>query len=111
MQDEIVVTPKETATTTTEPAYQVDETAAIARYFEITDPSGQAKNKMNTIKDYLRGDKKEYDDFDMLRDLKATMFKLGTAPIGTSELDHLYNYAKIQRQIDSLEKERERYLR
>lgn len=113
MADEIIATPKtESSTTSTSNLPTVhDESAPIASYLGISDPSDSAKAKLTTITDYLRNDKKEYSDIDLLTDLKGTMFKLGNPPIGTSQLDFLYNYAKLDSQIMNLQKQKQEFVR
>lgn len=106
---------KETPTTSNTSTQQLpnvqDDTSPISNYLGITDPSDEAKAKIDAIAKYLRGDKKEYLDIDMLTDLKGTMFKLGNPPIGTSRLDFLYNYAKLDSQIKNLENQKQEYIR
>lgn len=113
MADEIVVTPKaESSSTTSETLPSVhDDTAPIANYLGITSPNEASQSKINTIAQYLRGDKKEYTDIDLLTDLRGTMFKLGNPPIGTSQLDFLYNYAKLDNQIIQLQKQKQEFVR
>lgn len=112
MSEEITITPKVESVSTTDklPSVQ-DDTSSVANYLGISDPSSEAQSKIDAIAKYLRGDKKEYTDIDMLTDLKGTMFKLGNPPIGTSQLDFLYNYAKLDAQIDVLQKQKEEYIR
>jgi hypothetical protein len=98
-------------TSTSEPANVDTDTAPISNYFGINDADATQKDKMSSVAQYLRADNKEYDQIDMLRDLKGLLFKLGTPPLGQSQLDMLYNYAKIAGRMAEDNKEIERMMR
>lgn len=94
-----------------EPAHVVNDVEPVKNYFKVYDPDPDQQMKLTTLASYLRGDKKEYNEIEMSRDLTNLMFKLGTPPLGASILDHAYNYAKIARQIKDLESERAKFER
>lgn len=87
------------------------KTDSIASYFDVDGKDATTQQRLETIAKFLRSDTKEYDDIDMLRDLKHLMFKLGSPRMGTSMLTHAYEYAKIASQIAQSQKELERYER
>lgn len=83
----------------------------VASYFSIVNPDEKQASKLEAISTYLRGDKKEYDQIDMIRDLKNVLFKLGTPPVGETLFDMVWQYAKINSQISQLEAEKSRFER
>lgn len=101
-----------TSSSTSELPHVNTDTAFISNYLDYDGvASEKMQAKMNDIYKHLRGDKNEYSEIDGLNDLRHLMFKLGTPPIGTSKLDHLFGYVKIQNRIDDLERERNNYIR
>lgn len=90
-------------------SHSVDDIAPIASYFRV-DATVEA-NKLSTIAHFLRGDNRDMDEIDLLAGLRSAMWKLGDPPLGSSELDHAYEYAKLGRQIKEMETERARYER
>lgn len=83
----------------------------VASYFNIVNPDGRESEKLADINKYLRGDKKEYDQIDNLRDLRELLNKLGTPPIGETLFDMAYQYARINSSIRQLENEKSRFER
>lgn len=82
-----------------------DNFSSLRSYFDISDPSDKTQAKFKDIYEYFRGDKKEYQDFDLIRDLRDAQFKLGTTPMGESRLDQIHRYATLMRQSKQLEEE------
>lgn len=113
MAEEITITPKveETPSSTGKLPTTHNESAPVANYLNIANPSTEAQAKLDTITKYLRGENKEYSDIDLLTDLRGTMFKLGNPPIGTTQLDFLYNYAKLDAQIEALQSQKKEFMR
>ena len=97
--------------TISEPSHVDVKTDSLAGYFDVDGTNPKYQDKLKVIGQYLRGDTKEYDDIDMMRDLRNLMFKLGTPSMGTSLLDHAYAYSKIARQVADGQKELERLMR
>lgn len=102
---------QEEATTDADLNHVDVKTDSIAGYFDVDGKDAVNQQQLETIAKFLRSDAKEYDDIDMIRDLKALMFKLGAPRMGTSLLTHAYEYAKIASQIKQSQKELERYMR
>lgn len=94
-----------------EPSASSDIIGPVAGYFGIGDPDPVQQMKLETISRLLQKEGQEYNEIDMVRDLRNYMFKLGTPPLGGSVLDHAYHFAKIQNQIKGLESEREKFLK
>lgn len=107
MSDGTVSTASPSGGTVAEPAFVADNIAPLANYFGVENTDG----KLSTIFDYLRGDKKEYTDIDLLSDLRGTIQKLGAPALNETVVDQVYRYAKIQKQIDSLQQEQKGLLR
>ena len=109
MSDGITAIPKTDSTPqTSEPAVVKDDTAPLKSYFNIEDdPSG----KLKTIYENLRGDKQEYNEIDLLTDLRGTIQKLGAPALGESVLDMVHRYCKIQNQINQLNLEQRELMR
>lgn len=108
MPEGVVATPKTSSVSTSEPAVGYDETAPLARYFGVESDSD---GKLQTILKNLRGDKQEYNEIDLITDLRGLITKLGNPGLGETLLDRVYSYAKIQNQIDSLQQEQQRLVR
>lgn len=68
-------------------------------------------DKLTQIADFLRSGKSEFTDIDLLQAARSLETRLGLPQIGQKRVDMLYNYAKLQGQIDGLEKERDSLLR
>lgn len=83
-----------------------DDVSSLANYFDVK-PDEQS-DRLKELASYLRNGKTEYSSFDMMRDLRDLMFKLGTPPIGTTQFDHAYSYAKLNGAIRSMEEQRVR---
>ena len=86
-----------------------NENAALQNYFGLEE--GDSTDKLDTIREYLRGDNKEYTELQLLSDLRGLVNKLGNAPIGTSQFMHIYTYAKLAKQARSIEQELESMIR
>lgn len=111
MSDGITAIPKTDSTSTTqssEPAVVKDDTAPLQRYFGV---DGDSEGKLKTIYETLRSDKPEYNEIDLLTDLRGTIQKLGAPALGESVLDMVYRYSKIQNQINSLQMEQKDLIR
>lgn len=87
----------------------VDDVRPIANYFGV-DSTAEA-TKLTTIARNLRGDNNDMDEVDLLKALRETMWKLGDPPLGSTALDHAYEYVKLDNQIKSLEEEKARYVK
>ena len=66
-----------------------------------------AESKMLSEMSTLLGDKQ---DADLLWEIRNIENRIGTAPLGMSRLQHVYNYLTIQKQITQLELKRNAYL-
>jgi hypothetical protein len=92
-------------TTSSEPAHVHDDFAPLRNYFDIHDPSDVTTGRFKDIYEYLRHDKGEYSEFDLIRDVKDLSFKLGTPALGESRLDQMHRFAKLSRQARDIQKE------
>jgi hypothetical protein len=90
-------------------SHSVDDLAPVASYFGV-DKAIEA-SKLSTIARNLRGDTKEMDEIDLMKALRDTMWKLGDPPLGSTALDHAYEFAKLDNQIRSLEEEKAKYVK
>lgn len=90
---------------TAEPSHIHDNYAPLRSYFDINDPSDQTVGKFKTIYEYLRGDKDEYNEFDLMRDMRDLQFKLGSTNLGETRVDQVYRYAKLASQAKQIETE------
>ncbi len=68
-------------------------------------------DKLSTIADFFRGDQKEFTDIDLLQAVRHIEARLGTPTINERRVDQVLRYVTIQKQMDSLEKERDALLR
>jgi hypothetical protein len=68
-------------------------------------------DKLSTIADFFRGDKQEFTDIDLLQAVRHIEAKLGTPQLNERRVDQILRYVTIQKQMDSLEKERDNLLR
>lgn len=68
-------------------------------------------DKLTEIADFFRGDKQEFNDIDLLQAVRSIENRLGTPALNERRVDQVFRYVTIQRQIDSLEKERDVLLR
>jgi hypothetical protein len=68
-------------------------------------------DKITAIADFMRGDKQEFTDIDLLQAVRGIEARLGTPAINERRVERLYRYVQIQKQMDSLEKERSVLLR
>ena len=84
------------------------QTSALQGFLSASDGDS---DKLDQIAEYFRGDNKEFSDIDLLQAVRHLEVKLGTPQIGQKRLDVLYNYVKLQSQIESFEKDRDRLLR
>ncbi len=50
------------------------------------------------------------DDVDLLWEIKNLENRIGTPPLGMSRLQHVYNFMRINSQIQGLERERDLYV-
>jgi hypothetical protein len=87
----------------------VDDLRPIASYFGV-DPNTEG-SKLSAIARNLKGDSKDMDEIDIMKSLRDVMWKLGEPPLGSSHLQHAYEYAKLDNQIRNLQEERQRYVK
>jgi hypothetical protein len=78
---------------------------SLKSYFDISDPSDKTVGKFKSIYEYFRGDKGEYGDFDLLRDIKDTAFKLGTPALGETRLDQVHRYITLMARAKEIDNE------
>jgi len=68
-------------------------------------------DKLSTIAEFLRGDKQEFTDIDLLQAVRHIEARLGTPALNERRVDRILRYVTIQNQMDGLEKERDTLLR
>lgn len=73
--------------------------------------SSNDTDKINSIADFFRGDKKEFTDIDLLQAVRHIESRLGTPELNERRVERIYRYVQVQKQIDGLEKERAHLLR
>lgn len=74
----------------------------------VADADGNALQK---IYDYVRGDNAEMTELELLSKIRGLEQRLGLASLGERRVDKIYRYVKLQSQIESLERVRDRELR
>lgn len=79
----------------------------IESYFRLQNLDTKDKEMVRELKSMFGGD--EVDIVDLLWGIKNVENRIGTPQIGISRLQHVYNFAKLNHQIQSLEKERDLY--
>lgn len=67
--------------------------------------------KLELIAEFLKGDKTDFTDIDMLQALRHLESRLGAPTLGERRLDAVYRYVKLQSQIDELSHARDAILR
>jgi len=77
-------------------------------FFGIQNPNGEEQKALGEITRLLDGNNMDVVDF--LWEIKHTENRIGTPPLGTSRLQHVYNFIKINAQITDLERERDLYV-
>lgn len=55
------------------------------------------RSELSEIADFIRGDKKEFSDIDLLNEIRHIETRLGAPKIGERRLDKVYQYIKLQR--------------
>ena len=76
-------------------------------FFGIQTPNNGEQKTLDEITRLLDGN--SMDSVDFLWTIKNTENRIGTPPLGTSRLQHVYNFIKINSQIVDLERERDLY--
>lgn len=112
MSDTPVVTVADkvpTVAPTTQTSY--DKVAGVAGLLDISNPTDDQREQLIKIGDYFRSQSKELSEIDLLNKVRQLEIRLGLPDIGETRLDRINRYVTIQRQLDGLEKERERLLR
>lgn len=75
------------------------------------DAASKDADKLSAIADFFRGDKQEFTDIDLLQAVRHVESRLGTPQLNERRVERVYRYVQIQRQIDSLGRERDTLLR
>lgn len=112
MSDAVVVTPKVSAAPA-EQGFAKDEVTPIAGLLgldthNVSDTDAQA---IKAIYDFVRGEDSEITELELLHRVRQIEQKLGFTSLGERRLDKVHRYVKLQGQIDSLTKARDRELR
>lgn len=88
-------------------AFAPSETQALSNFLGA-EPND---DRLSKIAEFVRADRTEFSDIDLLQAVRGIETRLGTPRIGEKRIDLLYNYIKLQGQIEGLEKERDSLLR
>ena len=78
----------------------------LSGYFNIPYPTGSEKQILAEMKQIFGGG----DETEVLWNIKNVENRVGNPPVGTSRLQHVYNFAKLNSQIGELEKQRDIYV-
>lgn len=105
----ILVAPKVSDDSPVDEKYSFNETEPLASYLGVD--NAEFQDKLAEIAGFIRGDKKEFTDIDLLNEIRHIETRLGAPDIGQKRIDQVYRYVRIQRQIDGLTKDRDSLLR
>lgn len=110
MADTVTVTPK-TDLPTADQKYSFNEVRPLAGLLGISTPTDNESTMLKEMAEFFRADKKEFTDIELLHEFRQLENRLGFPSLGERRIDKVYRYIKLQRQIDSLTKQRDKEIR